>query len=46
FEQHKDYIMHEVLGTQVIFECSNGTQWDLNGEPTTIGIALSVASTP
>ncbi|MBS0650913.1 MAG: isoleucine--tRNA ligase [Verrucomicrobia bacterium] len=46
FEQHKDYIMHEVLGTQVIFECSNGTQWDLNGEPTTIGIALSVVNSP
>ncbi len=41
-EVHRDYVMHEVLGTQVIFECANGTEWDLNGEMTTIGISLSV----
>lgn len=44
FEIHKDYILHEVLGTQVVFECLDGTDWDLNGEPTRIGIALSVVN--
>ncbi len=44
FEVHKDYIMHEVLGTQVIYDCENGTEWDLNGEIATIGIALSVVN--
>ena len=44
FELHKDYIMHEVLGTQVIFECLDGTDWDLNGEAAKIGIALSVTN--
>ncbi len=39
---HHDYVMHEVLGTQVIFECPEGTEWDLNGEPCKIAIALSV----
>jgi isoleucyl-tRNA synthetase len=41
-ELHREYIMHEVLGTQVIFECPEGTEWDLNGEPCKIAIALSV----
>jgi isoleucyl-tRNA synthetase len=41
-QKHRDYIMHEVLGTQVHLDCSDGTEWDLNGEPAQIGITLSV----
>ncbi len=42
FELHRDYIVHEVLATQVQFDCSNGTEWDLNGEPTLVALTLSV----
>ncbi len=42
WEIHADYIQHEVLGTQVTFSCEEGTDWDLNGEPSKIAIALSV----
>lgn len=42
FALHQDYIIHEVLATQVLWDCVNGTQWDLNGEPTTIALSLSV----
>ncbi len=42
FEQHRDYITHEVLATQVLWDCASGTDWDLNGEPTTIALSLSV----
>jgi len=39
FDLHCDYICHEVLATQVFFKpCSNGKEWDLNGEPTKIEI--------
>jgi isoleucyl-tRNA synthetase len=43
FHLHRDYIIHEVLATDVSFDCPDevGTQWDLNGEPTTIGLSLS-----
>ncbi len=41
-QQHQEYVMHEVLATQIHFNCPDGTAWDLNGEPTTIGISLSV----
>ena len=42
FDLYRDYIMHEVLATQVLFDCSEGTEWDLNGQPTTIALSLSV----
>lgn len=42
FDQHREYITHEVLATQVQFDCEEGTEWDLNGEPTKIGLQLSV----
>jgi isoleucyl-tRNA synthetase len=42
FELHRDYIIHEVLATHVHFDCAEGTEWDLNGEPTTIALSLSV----
>ncbi len=42
FQLHRDYIVHEVLATQVQFDCSDGTEWDLNGEPTLIALTLSV----
>lgn len=39
FSHHCDYICHEVLATQVHFKpCKEGTEWDLNGEPTRISI--------
>jgi len=41
FDIHRHYIMGEVLGTQVTFEPCDGTEWDLNGEPTKIAISLS-----
>ena len=41
-QKHYDYVMHEVLGTQVQLDCPDGTSWDINGEPTLIGISLSV----
>lgn len=42
FEIHRDYITHEVLATQVHFNSVEGTEWDLNGEPTTIALMLSI----
>lgn len=42
FQQHRDYITHEVLATHVHFDCAEGTEWDLNGEPTKIALSLSV----
>jgi isoleucyl-tRNA synthetase len=41
FDLHRDYIMHEVLATQVNFDCVEGTEWDLNGEPSLISLTLS-----
>ena len=42
FDLHRDYITHEVLATHVHFDCAEGTEWDLNGEPSTIALSLSV----
>jgi isoleucyl-tRNA synthetase len=42
FDLHRDYIMHEVLATHIHFDCVDGTEWDLNGEPTMITLSLSV----
>lgn len=39
---HRDYIIHEVLATELHLECQEGTEWDINGEQTRIGILLSV----
>ena len=37
FACHREYVCHEVLATQVLFKpCKEGTEWDLNGEPTCI----------
>ena len=36
FEQYHDYICPEVLATEVNFAACEGTEWDLNGEQTTI----------
>lgn len=41
FELHKDSIMREVLATNVTFDCTEGTEWDLNGEPTTIALTIN-----
>jgi len=38
FMQHREYICHEVLATQVNFEECEGTEVDLNGEATKIFI--------
>jgi isoleucyl-tRNA synthetase len=38
---HKDYICNEVLAKKVDFVESQGTEWDLNGEPTIIQISLA-----
>ncbi len=38
---HKDYICNEVLAKKVDFVESQGTEWDLNGEPTIIHISLA-----
>ncbi|MDE3055981.1 MAG: isoleucine--tRNA ligase [Verrucomicrobiota bacterium] len=39
FEEHRDYILGEVLGVAVTFEsCPEGTAWDLNGEEARIAI--------
>ncbi len=37
-EKYKDYIMGEILAVEVRYAKSSGTQWDLNGEMTTISI--------
>lgn len=42
FEAHSEYITHEVLATQVHFACEEGTDWELNAEPTRIALSLSV----
>ncbi|MFN4173476.1 MAG: DUF5915 domain-containing protein, partial [Parachlamydiaceae bacterium] len=34
YEIHKDYIVNEVLAKEVSFVANEGTEWDLNGEPT------------
>lgn len=39
FARYKDYICHEVLAVEVQFGSCEGTEWDLNGEPTTIAIS-------
>lgn len=39
FEAHREYIMHEVLATEVNFEACEGTEWDLNGEQARIEIS-------
>lgn len=39
FARYKDYIWHEVLAVEVQFGSCEGTEWDLNGEPTTIAIS-------
>jgi isoleucyl-tRNA synthetase len=38
FQQFKDYICQEILAVEVEFGPTNGTEWDLNGEPTVISI--------
>jgi isoleucyl-tRNA synthetase len=43
FDLHRDSIMREVLATHVHFDCAEGTEWDLNGEPTTMALSLSVS---
>ena len=45
FEKFKDYIFNEVLALNVYFEDCSGTEWDLNGEPTTIAISRHASST-
>ena len=39
--KHRDFIMGEVLATQIHFECSQATAWDINGEPAQIHISLA-----
>ncbi len=42
FKAHRDLIMHEVLGTEILFEPCEGTEWDLNGEKTIISLKTVV----
>jgi hypothetical protein len=42
FDLHRSSIMHEVLATHVHFDCPEGTEWDINGEPAAIALSLSV----
>lgn len=44
FEDHSDYIKHEVLALSVTFEPCEGMEWDLNGELAKIHIAKATAS--
>ena len=46
FESHRDYIMHEVLGVSIDFTVSDGTEWDINGEKTTISLLLAEKMQP
>ncbi|WP_068466769.1 isoleucine--tRNA ligase [Candidatus Protochlamydia phocaeensis] len=39
FRHFQDYICHEVLAVEVQFGPCEGTEWDLNGEPTIIAIS-------
>jgi isoleucyl-tRNA synthetase len=39
FERHRDYICEEVLAVDVAFAPTEGTEWDLNGEPAKISIS-------
>lgn len=39
FEEHKEYICHEVLASSVSFDECQGSDWDLNGEPAKIAIS-------
>ncbi|MCB1084668.1 MAG: isoleucine--tRNA ligase [Chlamydiia bacterium] len=38
FETHRDYIMGEVLATEVTFRKAEGESWDLNGEKAIISV--------
>ena len=38
FEQYRDYIMGEVLATNVEFANTEGEEWDLNGERAVISL--------
>jgi isoleucyl-tRNA synthetase len=40
FNAHRDLIMHEVLGTEILFGPCEGTEWDLNGEKAVIGLKV------
>ncbi len=40
YETYKELICHEVLATRVTFGPCSGSEWDLNGELTTISIAI------
>ena len=39
FERHRKYICEEVLAVDVAFAPTEGTEWDLNGEPAKISIS-------
>lgn len=38
FEEHREYIVGEVLATDVRFEATQGEEWDLNGERAVISL--------
>lgn len=38
-QEHGTYIQHEILATSFVFTDCEGTEWDLNGEPTIIQIS-------
>jgi isoleucyl-tRNA synthetase len=40
FKAHRDLIMQEVLGTEIVFGPCEGTEWDLNGEKTVISLKV------
>lgn len=44
FALHKDLIMHEVLGVSIEFGPTEGTSWDINGEPAKISLLLAEKS--
>ncbi|MBA2729105.1 MAG: isoleucine--tRNA ligase [Parachlamydiaceae bacterium] len=39
FVRHRSYICEEVLAVDVVFAPTDGTEWDLNGEPAKIAIS-------
>ncbi len=41
-ERFETFIAHEVLAKEILLECSEGTEWDLNGEITRILVVRSV----
>jgi len=46
FDVHKEYIVGEVLATEVDFGQAEGIEWDINGERAVLGLCLSAGQEP